>query len=132
MKKILLNTLAVCAALAVLTTGCRKDTTLIVRSDSAVSGTVSFSKDLVPIFAKNCALSGCHADGGKSPTLTASKAYASLKGGNFVDTTKPANSIIYERLTGKLNPSMPLGGASNPSNINGLILAWIKQGAKNN
>jgi len=27
---------------------------------------------------------------------------------------------------------MPLGAATNPSNINALMLAWIKQGAKNN
>jgi len=27
---------------------------------------------------------------------------------------------------------MPLGAANNPSNINNLMLAWIKQGAKNN
>ena len=132
MKKILVNTLAVGAMSIAFITGCRKDITLVLKNDAAVSGTVSLSKDLAPIFTKNCAISGCHADGGHNPDLVAAKAYSSLKSGNYVDTTTPANSIIYKRLTGKLSPAMPMGGASNPSNINGLILAWIKQGAKNN
>jgi len=27
---------------------------------------------------------------------------------------------------------MPVGGPNNPSNINQYVLAWVKQGAKNN
>jgi hypothetical protein len=116
-----------------LIAGCEKNITLTIRPATVeVTDTVSFTKDLVPIFAKNCALSGCHATGGHVPNLMADKAYNSLGNGNFVNLITPENSIIYERLTGKLSPSMPLGGASNPSNINALILAWIKQGAKNN
>ncbi len=132
MKKIWVNTLAVGALSIILTAGCRKDVTLVIKNESAVSGTVSFSKDLVPIFAKNCALSGCHADGAHAPDLMSGKAYNSLKNGHFIDTVSATNSIIYERLIGKLTPSMPLGGSSNPSNIEGILLAWVKQGAKNN
>jgi hypothetical protein len=132
MKKLLVNTLAFGVLCIASTTGCRKDTTVYIQDASAVSGTVSFSKDLVPIFTKNCALSGCHADGGHIPDLMAVNAYSSLKAGSFLDTTTGTNSIVYKRLTGQLTPSMPMGGTNNPSNIEGLLIAWIKQGAKNN
>lgn len=112
--------------------GCAKDTTLIIKNDVVVTNTVSFSKDLVPIFIQNCALSGCHASGGQVPDLTAAKAYNSIINASLVNTNNPTSSIIYERLTGVLTPAMPFGKTSNPSNINNLVLAWIKQGAKNN
>ena len=114
---------------------CQKDTTLIIKPPPAVEVTkpVSFSKDLVPLFTANCALSGCHGDGGHAPDLVASKAYTSLMNDpDFVLVKDPENSTIYLRLTGKLSPAMPMGKPTNPSNINGLVLAWIKQGAKKN
>ena len=114
-------------------TGCAKDVTVIIKDEPAVVRIVSFSKDLVPIFTKNCALSGCHVSGAKSPDLEADKAYTSLMGDKaLVNVANPTASEIYLRLTGQLSPAMPMGKPSNPSNINGLILAWIKQGAKKN
>jgi hypothetical protein len=62
----------------------------------------------------------------------ADKAYNSLISGDFISVSDPESSILYERLTGKLSPAMPMGKDSNPSNINALVLAWIKQGAKKN
>jgi hypothetical protein len=112
--------------------GCQKDTTVIVPTVTTVTKTVLFSKDIVPLFTANCALSGCHASGGHIPNLTAGQAYNSLLNGNYVNKATAESSILYKRLTGVLSPAMPLGAASNPSNINGLVLAWIKQGAKNN
>jgi hypothetical protein len=50
----------------------------------------------------------------------------------FVDTKSAETSILYERLIGKLSPQMPMGAAKNPGNLNNLVLAWIKQGAKKN
>ncbi len=114
--------------------GCEKDTTLTIKDvPVVVTKTVSFSKDLVPLFTANCALSGCHGTGGHTPDLMADKAYSSLlTGGVFVNVTNPSGSVLFERLTGVLSPAMPMGKTSNPSNINNLVLAWIKQGAKNN
>ena len=133
MKKIIVTTFVVSVILITLITGCQKDTTLIIQpAATTVTDTVSFSKSLIPIFTANCALSSCHASGGHAPDLTAAKAYNSLISGKFVDTKNPETSIIYERLTGKLTPAMPMGATTNPSNIEGLILAWMKQGAKNN
>jgi hypothetical protein len=131
MKKILI-TAAILGGLFIA--GCQKDTTLTLKDVPVViTKTVSFSKDLVPLFTKNCALSGCHGDGGHAPNLTATKAYASLMDDpDFVLVKDPAGSTLYKRLIGTLTPQMPMGAAKNPGNINNLVLAWIKQGAKKN
>lgn len=130
MKKIVIATFSLGV---LLIAGCRKDITFIMKPQSvAVTDTVSFSKELVPIFTTNCALSGCHATGGHAPNLMADKAYNSLISGDYINVIDPESSILYERLTGKLIPAMPMGKDSNPSNINALVLAWIKQGAKKN
>jgi hypothetical protein len=115
-----------------LVTGCSKDTTVYLNNTQEVTTPVSLSKDMQPIFTKSCALSGCHAAGGRAPILTDGSSYASLINGNYINTAKPEESVLYLWLTGKKSPAMPLGAANNPSNINGLTLAWIKQGARNN
>ena len=113
-------------------TGCYKVTTVILPNETEVTTPVSLAGDLVPIFAKSCSVSGCHNSGGLKPDLTIDKAYNSLINGNYIDLATPANSQIYLWLTGKKTVAMPVGAANNPSNINQLVLAWIKQGAKNN
>jgi len=129
MKKIIIVTFSLCV---LLIAGCRKDITFILKDQPVpITDTVSFSKDLVPIFSKNCAISGCHVTGGHAPNLMAENAYNSLMS-KYVDIKTPENSILFERLTGKLSPSMPMGSTNNPSNINSLVLAWIQQGVKNN
>lgn len=116
-----------------LMVSCGKDTTLTIEPQHvAVANTVYFSKDLVPILTKSCAVGGCHASGGLKPDLSSDNAYNALINGKYIDLKTPANSIIYERLIGKLSPSMPMGQSNNPSNLNNLMLAWIKQGAKKN
>ena len=131
MKKIIIATVSICV---LLISGCRKDTTLTIKDELVtVTKKVSFSKDIVPIFKKSCAISGCHGTGGKAPNLTEEKAYNSLMNkADYIDLKNAENSGLFKRLIGKLSPAMPMGSASNPSNINGLVLAWIKQGAKNN
>ena len=114
--------------------GCKKDTTVVVAPYSTVTTPVSFASQLIPLFASNCALSGCHVTtGGHAPDLTAMNAYNSLMTGGFINTTTPSASIIYLRLTSQISPGMPLTApGSDPGGINELTVAWIKQGAKNN
>lgn len=111
---------------------CYDATTLVIDNSPAVTKTVSFKTDLIPIFNKSCNMAGCHNTGGKQPDLTADKAYASLTIGNYLNIATPDQSVVYLYLIGKKTPQMPLGAANNPSNINNLMLAWIQQGAKNN
>jgi len=111
--------------------GCTKTDTVPIDNSPAVTKTVSFSKDIQPILTASCAKSGCHA-GSVAPNLSSGGAYNALVNGNLVNITTPPNSVVYLWLTGKEAVSMPLGSSNNPSNINALMLAWVKQGAKNN
>ncbi len=130
-KKIIIVGLILVVQSMLLFYSCTKDTTVVIDNTPAVTKTVSFAKDLQPILTKSCAISGCH-NGAIAPDLTAANAYTTLMGGNFINKAAPESSVVYLWLTGKEAISMPAGSANNPSNINGLMLAWIKQGAKNN
>jgi hypothetical protein len=118
------------AFLLLLLPGCYKDKTVVIDTGTAITRTVTFSKDIAPIFSNSCSLSGCHASGGKSPDLSAANAYNSLKIGNYLNTAAPENSLIYLWMTGKKSTVMPVGGMRK--DYNALMLAWIKQGANNN
>jgi hypothetical protein len=138
-KKKIMSKIKIAIALLIISTGislvsgCYKVKTLVIQNlGQEVTTTVSISNEIIPIFSKNCSVSGCHSSGGIKPDLSAEKAYNTLINGNYVDVSNPEKSEIYLWLTGKRNTAMPVGAASNPSNINQLILAWVKQGAKNN
>lgn len=133
MKKIIITTVVLGIIVMI---GCEKDTTVIIPKNPEavkITRTVSFSKDLVPIFKTSCALSGCHVAGGHAPDLDAEKAYSSLMNGNYINKASGSSSVLFERLTGKISPGMPLSApGSDPGQIEELLLAWITQGAKNN
>ncbi len=131
MKKIIAIT-AFCALVLLIAPGCYKVATVRLDNSPAITKSVSLSKDIVPIFSKNCALSGCHSSGGHVPDLSVNDAYNSLIKGKYIDISSPSNSALYLWLTGKKAESMPLGSSNNPSDINALTLAWITQGANNN
>ena len=114
---------------SVLLPGCYRDKTVNVEAP-AVTRTVTFSNDILPMFNKSCSLSGCHSAGGQTPNLTPAAAYNSLIIGNYINKTSPENSYIYLKMTGKKGTVMPVGGMNK--DYNALILAWIKQGANNN
>jgi hypothetical protein len=130
-KKILGMGLLLIASFILIMISCTKNTTVPIDNAPAITTTVSFSKDIQPILTKSCAVSGCHS-GSVAPNLSAATAFNALESGNYLNTTTPENSIVYLWLTGKKAVTMPAGSANNPSNINALMLAWIKQGAKNN
>ena len=118
--------------LLIVSQRCTDSTTLVIDNIPSVTKPVSFSNDIMPIFNASCNTPGCHNTGGKAPDLSTGKAYASLTIGNYLNLAAPDQSVLYLYLTGKKTPQMPLGAAANPSNLNNLTLAWIKQGAKNN
>jgi len=130
-KKLTILCLIVITQVLLILKGCTKTTTVPIDNSPAITTTVSFSKDIQPILTKSCALSGCHS-GTIAPDLSAATGYDALINANLVNTTTPANSVVYLWLTGKEAIPMPAGAANNPSKINALMLAWITQGAKNN
>ena len=130
-KKIIGIDFLVAFAFMLTISGCTKNTSIIIDNSAVVTETVSFTKDLQPILTKTCATVGCHS-GSVSPNLSEAAAYMALTDGKLINTVIPESSDVYLWLTGKRSPAMPLGGANNPSNLNAIMLAWIKQGAKNN
>ncbi len=131
-RKVLATVMALVTIVVLGFNGCTKDTTVYIEKVTVITKTVSFSKDLVPIFVKSCNSTGCHNAGAKKPDLSPNNAYNSLKNGKYYDTKSPEKSELYLWLTGKRALRMPMGAEKNPSSINELTLAWIKQGAKKN
>jgi len=115
-----------------LNQACTKNATVYNDNTAEITTPVSLSKDLVPILSTKCSISGCHNSGGHIPDLTADKVYNALNTGSYLDLGTPEKSSLYLWITGKKPTAMPVGGPANPSNLNALTLAWIKQGAKNN
>ena len=114
-----------------LTVSCKKATVEEVCSPPT---TVSYKRDIQPIFNTNCATSGCHA--GSKPAgslnLEASVAFANLSDSKsgYIDTVNPTASLLYTSMTSVTNPMPPNGKLSKCSTD--LILKWIEQKAKNN
>ena len=113
-------------AMVLASTGCYKDIISPGKDPNGPPQFVSFSGDVVPIFAKTCAISGCHSAGAHSPILTADKAFASLTAGGFINTLVPDKSAIYTAV--KPGGNMP---TLNPADLQ-LLLDWIRNGAPNN
>jgi hypothetical protein len=132
-KKILATALIVIVTCMIFVTGCYKTTTLVIpNTGEEITRQVSLAADIIPVLTSKCSISGCHSSGGIKPDFSADKVYNTLINGNYVNSATPENSEIYMWLTGKRSTIMPVGGPNNPSNINQFVLAWIKQGAKNN
>lgn len=125
MKKMTFASLVI---LATVFTACKKDYYETTPAPD-LTVPVSFSADIMPIFVSDCFGSGCH-DDGQVPDLTAGNAYNALKNGNYLDSTNATSSGLYTWLVDTQNPMPPAGKMSNDK-IN-KILAWLKQGYKNN
>lgn len=109
--------------------GCYKDKTVLFDTGEEITRPVSFNAEIIPILNNSCNTSGCHSTGGIAPDLSAANAYLSLTG-SYVNTGDPQASSLYLWMTGKKGTPMPTSGINK--DYNALILAWIKQGAKNN
>ena len=132
-KKIIIVALVACGTVFSLA-GCYKDRTVLVPNTTVeeITTPVSFANDLIPIFNRSCNMSGCHSSGGQVPDLTVANAYRTIFEEDLIDVDNPGSREMMGWLTGAIKPAMPFGASSNPSNINALMLAWIKQGAQNN
>ena len=109
--------------------GCYKNKTVIFDTGDEITRPVSFASDIIPILNSSCNLGGCHNAGGKSPDLTSVNAFTSLSNGGYINTGDSQASELYLWMTGKKGTPMPVNGINK--DFNALVLAWIKQGAKN-
>ena len=83
---------------------------------------VSFEANVQPIVDLNCAVSGCHVDGGEAPGVLSS--YAGVK--DFVNSGD-FESRVFNSPDDPMPPSGELGECDQE-----LILRWINQGALDN
>ncbi|QDT32476.1 c-type cytochrome domain-containing protein [Thalassoglobus polymorphus] len=96
------------------------------------AGTVSYEKDVAPVFRKYCA--GCHNDQ-ESEGEFSLESYASLSKGTengpaFL-AKNPESSKIYRLMTGVADPKMPPEDEPAPTQEEiAKIQLWIEQGAK--
>ena len=96
--------------------------------------TVSFSKNVQPVFNAHCIDAGCHSgvNAAANLDLESSTAYTQLmkKGSGYIDTVNPNYSLLYAQMQSVSQP-MPPTGKLDTCTLN-LVLKWIKQKAKNN
>jgi len=105
---------------------CGKDNTKVLPD------TVSFSRDVIPVFNDHCNISGCHSGGSPAANLNLEPdvAYADLFAKHEIDTITPTNSVLYIQMNSS-STIMPPTGRLDDYTVN-LVLKWIEQGAKNN
>ena len=96
---------------------------------------VSYSKQVDPLFQQRCALSGCHAGSSAQAGLDLlAPSYSSLTNHQprLVVSGASNNSLLAQRIDGRLAPQMPyISQQLNANQITG-IKKWIDEGAKNN
>jgi hypothetical protein len=121
--------MALLATAVVVLQSCYKDIISPGADPNGPPQAVSFSGDIIPIFSKNCSLSGCHdAAGSQHPSLVAGQAYNELMNGGFVNTIAPNTSAVYTLVKGG---AMPPSGGMKAADVQ-KILDWIRNGAPNN
>ncbi|MFW6370148.1 MAG: c-type cytochrome [Bacteroidota bacterium] len=117
-------------AVALLFSQCQYDFIVpeeIIDPDDPSAEEVSFSAEIIPIFANNC--TACHNTGGQRPDLTAENAYSVLTGTTrYINEDTPEESLIYTRAHPSNTDSHPKYSEAEAA----LVLTWIKQGAQNN
>lgn len=128
-------------ALAAVACGTRKSPTEAVEDPPDPSAT--FARVQAQVFTPSCALSGCHA--GPAPQrgldLTAGKAYGQIVGVASAGSSRPrvapgdvAGSYLVSKIRGDATIAgsrMPLGGPYLSTDLEQLVVDWIRRGAPN-
>ncbi len=109
---------------------CAAVLTLGLVGPSVAQDTPSFAKDIAPLLAANCV--ACHAGNAKMGELGLETFEDLERGGAHGKAVIPGDSEgsrLYRMVSGKLEPSMPLGGGKLPAQQIDLIKRWIDAGA---
>ena len=103
-----------------------------VVNSQADTNTVSYSKDVQPVFNSYCV--ACHTEQHAKLNLRSCCSYEQLLetgvSASYIDTVSPENSNLYKHLSGSLS-MMPPSGKLTEAQIR-IIKNWISQGGKNN
>jgi len=96
---------------------------------AAQTAVVSFSKDIRPIFERNC--SSCHGSVQQLSGFSLLTRESAIRGGlsgTAIVPGKSGESALIRRLIGSMQPGMPLGGKLDEAEI-ALVRRWIDEGA---
>ncbi len=102
---------------------------LLAHAAGAQPGPVSFSRDVAPILKRSCV--SCHGASQQMSGYDMRTREAALKGGSHgvaIVAGKAGASPLIRRLTGAVQPAMPLGGKLPDKEI-AVIRQWIAEGA---
>ncbi len=102
----------------------------IAASALADEPSVSYYRDVVPVFKRNC--NACHRPGKAKGQLELTSFPMLMKGGKHGDTVKPgdaADSRLFQNISGD-EPEMPSEGDPLNHDEVAVIRRWIEQGAK--
>lgn len=97
----------------------------------AAADRIDFDRQIHPILAERCVI--CHSAEKRSGGLSLATLRDALDGGRSGATIKPgssATSLLIERVTGEMQPRMPLGGDPLTDAQVALLRAWIDDGAR--
>jgi WD40 repeat protein len=100
----------------------------------ALAGALSaqtWTGDIRPLLHKRCA--ACHTGGAKLGEFECNTFEQLMKGGNHGRPVAPgssADSLLYQMITGKANPTMPMDGTFLSTGEIELVRKWIDSGAK--
>lgn len=100
---------------------------LVPLAANAADKTISFDKDVMPIFRRNC--TSCHRAGKAKGDLDLSTFAALTKGGKHGPSLKPGDHNLITQISGD-KPKMPEDGDPLTPVEVATIAAWVKQGAK--
>jgi len=106
---------------------------IIAPSTPAVVDSVSFAKDITPIFnSKGCA--GCHGGSGGLTVLPYTSLLSGGSNGKVITVGNGEGSILVKKLRGTagFGDRMPQGSAALSEADIQKFVQWINQGAKNN
>ncbi|MBI3004375.1 MAG: hypothetical protein HYY49_03055 [Ignavibacteriales bacterium] len=95
---------------------------------------VSYSQHLEPLFQQGCALSTCHGRASQGGLNLETPSYTKLMNHptRLVVAMEGENSLLVQRIDGRVQPQMPLNRTPlNKNQIDG-IKKWINEGAANN
>lgn len=96
---------------------------------------ISYSQHVQPLFQQRCAIGGCHAGSTAQAGLNLSPpSYNNLMNHvpRLVTSGASNNSLLIQRLDGRIQPRMPANSTPlNSNQLNG-IKKWIDEGALNN
>ncbi len=95
-------------------------------SDAIAADTLCFSRDILPIFNSNCAMTGCH-DVSSHQSGYRMTTYSGVKAGIVANNAN--SSSFYRQIINKTMPPFPY--LAVPDSFRTRILTWINQGAKN-